>query len=386
MSRKDGKQKSGFAKFFRFLIFVAIVAAIGFAYYKKDVWIPKLEGIGSRYSVTVTQNDGTLAEGNFPLSFSSDSGYTAKVVDENLFLLHDDYLDIYSIHGDSKDSRQHTYQNASITTCGKYALVYEVGGTAFRLDNKSKNFYDKTVNNDIITGRVGDDGTVVLVTESDTYACEIVVYDNNGKKIYKRSCTELVTNVILQSDNGGCYIVSVEAENGAMHTNLTSVSFSKKEDEWTSIDINMTALYGDLSSTGDICLVGDTSTVYFTDKGEYLGAYPYSGELQSASLNDGQVALVVQGASGHNTNLVLLNREFDAISTVELASDDIISVKSCDGEALIMYPGNVTSYDFENGSALATVELDDSYDDFLKEGNYLFLLGYEKIDRVDFKE
>ena len=39
-----------------------------------------------------------------------------------------------------------------------------------------------------------------------------------------------------------------------------------------------------------------------------------------------------------------------------------------------------------SGNALATVSLGDSYTSFLKQDGYVFLLGYHKIDRVDFKE
>ena len=50
-----------------------------------------------------------------------------------------------------------------------------------------------------------------------------------------------------------------------------------------------------------------------------------------------------------------------------------------------MSRGNITSYDF-SGTALATVNLDGAYTSFLKQDGYLFLLGYDQIDRVDFKE
>ncbi|MFR4477010.1 MAG: hypothetical protein ACLT3Y_07255 [Ruminococcus callidus] len=56
-----------------------------------------------------------------------------------------------------------------------------------------------------------------------------------------------------------------------------------------------------------------------------------------------------------------------------------------DGDAIVMSRGNITSYDF-SGTALATVNLDGAYTSFLKQDGYLFLLGYDQIDRVDFKE
>jgi len=56
-----------------------------------------------------------------------------------------------------------------------------------------------------------------------------------------------------------------------------------------------------------------------------------------------------------------------------------------DGDAIVMSDDNITSYSF-SGTAIATVALDGSYDSFLKQDGYVLLLGYNQIDRVDFKE
>ena len=209
------KRRSKLRAFRNLLLFLLIVGFCGYLYVQRDMWIPKLEGIGSRYD-SVTQNDGTLAEGNFPLTISGSSSYQADIVDDTLFLLHDAYLDTYSLHGDSGDTRQHAFQNAMMCSGGKYALLYESGGTSFRLDTKHKNVYSKSVDNDIISGTVSDNGTVALITESSSYACSILVYDNTGKRIYQRNCVEYVVDIAFHKDNDGLCFTSVQVENGVM--------------------------------------------------------------------------------------------------------------------------------------------------------------------------
>ena len=84
---------------------------------QRDAWIPKLAGIGSRYQ-SITQNDGTLAEGNFPLTISGKSDYQAEIANDVLFIQNDAYLYLYSPHGDLKDVRQHMFSNAVLKTSG----------------------------------------------------------------------------------------------------------------------------------------------------------------------------------------------------------------------------------------------------------------------------
>lgn len=365
------------------LIFLLIAGFCGYLYVQRDMWIPKLEGIGSRYD-SVTQNDGTLAEGNFPLTISGSTGYEAQLVDDTLFLLHDAYLDLYSLHGDSRDKRQHTFQDAALLSNGKYALLYERGGTSFRLDSKSKNVYSKTVDNDIITAAVSTNGNAALVTESDAYTCVINIYDNTGKRIYQRNCVERVTDVVFHADGNGCCFTSMDADGGKIQSTTTSILFDQVDTQWTSLPLETFVVKSGIASDGKLCLIGNTACTYYSASGEVLGTYNYNGTLVQADWEDGRTALVIQDDQKRQTSLILLDQSTSNPKVVSV--DDTAScVRVADGDAVVMTQGNITSYDF-SGSPVATVELDGAYSSFLKQNGYVFLQGYHQIDRVDFKE
>ncbi len=380
----DNRKRRHRLKSFRnIVIFFLIVAFCGYLYMQRDAWIPRLEGIGSRYH-SVTENDGELAEGNFPLLFSGSSGYQAELVDDTLFFLHDAYLELYSLHGDHKDTRQHAYQNAMISTSSKYALLYESGGTSFRLDSKNKNIYNKSVDDDIITGKVSDNGNVVLITESGSYACTIQVYDNTGKRIYQRDCLEHVVDVSFHKDEDGCFFTSIQVQNGVLQSTVTSVLFHQVDTQWTSLPMDTMAITTGVSYDGSLCVIGDTSCTYFSDTGEVLSTFSYDASLLSEHYENGRVALILQDDQTRATTLVLLDKSASDLEKVPI-EDTAELVKVFEGDAIVMCPGKVTSYDF-SGTALATVSLEGAYTSFIKRDGYLFLMGYEQMDRVDFKE
>ena len=364
------KRRSKLRSLRNLLIFLLIVGFCGYLYIQRDAWIPKLEGIGGRYD-SVTQNDGTLAEGNFPLTISGSSSYQAALADDTLFLLHDAYLSTYSMHGDAGDNRQHAFQNATMNTAGKYVLLFESGGTSFRLDTTHKNV-------------VSDNGTVALITESGSYACAIVVYDNTGKRLYQRNCTEYVVDLAFHKDSNGLCLTSVKVENGVVQSTVTSITFNQVDTQWTSMPLETLSVKSGFSSNDKFCVVGNTACAYYSSAGEMQGTYNYNGTLVSADLENGKAALIIQDDQKRNTSLVLLDQ---SVSSPKVLSIDSTAeeVRVCDGDAIVMSRGNITSYDF-SGTALATVNLDGAYTSFLKQDGYLFLLGYDQIDRVDFKE
>ena len=75
-----------------------------------------------------------------------------------------------------------------------------------------------------------------------------------------------------------------------------------------------------------------------------------------------------------------------AAEPVEITvNGDAKAVQVYGDRVYMMNAETIIAYNF-SGKAVATVNLDSSYDSFLKKDGYLFLLRYDKIDRVDFKE
>lgn len=366
-----------------FVIFLLIAGFCGYLYLQRDAWIPKLEGIGGRYE-TVTQNDGELAEGNFPLTISGNTGYQAELVNDTLFILHDSYLDLYSIHGDAQDSRQHAYQNAVLSTAGKYSLIYERDGTLFRVDTKNKNIYSKSLDDNIISGVVSESGYVALITESSAYACTITVFDETGKRIYQRNCIERVIDVVFHNDGDGICFTSIDTDGGAIQGTVTSVLFHQADTQWTSLPLDTLVVNTGFSSDDVLCVIGNTACAYYSKTGEVLGTYTYNGTLIHASIENGRAALIIQDDQKHQTSLVLLDRSVDSLEIVSIDTDSTY-VSVVDGDAIVMENGTITSYDF-SGSPIAIVFLESAYTSFMKQDGYVFLLGYDQVDRVDFKE
>lgn len=378
--RKQQRLKNNLKKL---LLFLLIAAFCGYLYLERDAWIPKLEGIGSRYEA-ITQNDGTLAEGNFPLSISRNAEYQAAVVEDTLFILNASYLYLYSQHGDLKDTRQLAYSKPIMKTDGNFALLYENSGTHFRVDRQSRNIYTKTVDNPIITGAVSSDGVVALITESDLYSCVLQIFDKDGKKLYTRNCIERLSDIAFTADGTGCVLTELSAADGDVTTTLKQIQFDETDFTWESESVTTLSLAASLTGEGHVCVIGDTMCAYYDEKGNLQSTYSYTGSLQCYAVQNGNAALLIWDEEKRETKLVMFQGTADDPIEITI-NGDAKYVQVYDDRVYMMNEATVIAYNF-SGKAMATVNLDASYDSFLKEDGYLFLLRYDKIDRVDFKE
>lgn len=364
----------------RISVILLIAAFCVFLYMERGSW---LSGMNSRVD-SIRQNDGILAEGNYPVVVSGKGDYQAQFLDNRLAVLNNSYLYLYSVQGSNVDTRQVAYTKSVLKTCGDYALCFENGGDGFRVDKLSGTVYEKTAEDMIITGAISSDGYVALITESDTYSCSLYVYDANGKKIYTRNCVDRVNDICFQNDNRGCIFVQMDAEDGEVVSRLRNVKFEEKKAIWETPAISTMCIETSVTNDNKICVIGDSMCAYYNEKGQMGSVYTYPGTLSSYDVESGQAAVLIRNDETRDTTLVMFNGSAEVPTTVSV-SNTACSVRIDDGMVYVMSNENIISYDF-SGKAVATVALERSYDRFLKYGSYLFLLSYDQIDRIDFNQ
>lgn len=367
----------------KLVIFLLIAGFCSYLYIVRDAWVPKLEGIGSRYEA-ITQNDGTLAEGNFPLSIARNATYQAAMVEDTLMILNGSYLYLYSLHGDVRDTRQLAYTNPILKTNENYALIYESDGTKFRVDRQSRNLYTKSLENPIITGAVSSNGTIALVTESDLYSCVLMIFDKDGKKLYTRNCVERVSDIAFTADGTSCVFTELSAADGEVTSSFHRIRMDDTESIWKSEPMAMLSFASSFTSDETVCVIGDTACAYYNAKGELASAYSYTGQILQYAIKDGNAAILIRDEEKRETKLVLFHAS--ASDPIEITvNGNAKYVQIYQDRVYMMNAETIIAYNF-SGKAVATVNLDSPYDSFLKKDGYLFLLRYDKIDRVDFKE
>lgn len=364
----------------RLLVIMLLAAFCVFLYMERGNWISGFEN----KIESIHQNDGVLAEGNFPLTVSDNGDYQVQILDNKLALLSNSYLYLYSEQGENSDTRQIPYTNPVLKTNGDYALCFENGGTGFRVDKTDGTLYERNAEDIIITGAVSKSGYTALIMESSTYNCSICIYDSNGKKIYTRNCVERIHEIRFDNDSEGCAFVQLNSEKGEISSVVRRIRFEQEEELWSSLALSAMCIETSFTQDGRLCVIGDTLCAYYNKKGQLESMYTYTGSLLSYHVQDGRAAVLIRSDDTRETNLVLFDgsAEDPAIVTVNQSA----SYVRVENETVYLMSGdNIVSYSF-SGSAVATVALDFAYERFIKQGDYLFLMSYDKIDRVNFDE
>lgn len=366
-------------------IFFCIAALIVLMYQKREVWIPKLEEISINHQA-VRENDGTLSDGNFPLSIYGNTAYQTASMNNLLLILSDAYLYLYRTDGSMLARRQHAYGSAMLQSAGGYALVYESGGSHFRLETMSKTVFEKNLSDPIVFGRVSDKGDTAIITASETSACKLLVFNKKGKQIYSRSCVEELTEVAFHPESDGCYAVSIMAQNGKLKSVVHNYDFAQKEEKWTSQPLDMLCISVYNTKGDDVFVLGDTCCAYLSLAGATLSIYQYPDVLVCGDSANGVSAVLLRNEEKRTNSVVLLNK--DANQPTVLSFDNevkYVHVNETSSAVTVQTRNEIVSFSPE-GSQIARTVISDTYDRFLRIQSNLFLMGYDRIDRMEYAE
>jgi hypothetical protein len=367
------------------ILAVLIVIFVGLLIYVTyPFWLPKLEGIFDK-PVSTIQNDGKTAEGNFPIEPSDPSATDIYAVKNNLMTVDSYNVTFYDENGKERSSYSHAFASPSAKVSGRRVLLFDSGSDGFKVYNKSGEIYSKTAENTILTGSIGEDGTVAIVTSSDKYPSAMQIYDSDGKLIYRYNCIQRIMSAYVTADGSGAYVCTFSSDNGEIYSQVHKISFDSEEEKWVSDSLKGIAVGCIKNSGGRISVVCDGDMYTLDTDGTVLTSYEYGGTLSGFSLTENCAAVLVSGSTGSSDTLVIADADKnDENAYCEITDlSDTQSVGIYDKRVVVTTSSKAISYAFD-GTLAATATLEKNYTDFVYINSSLYLLSRQGIDKIGF--
>ena len=388
MLREKRKKKKLMNFLKKFGVFLAIALVILIIVLTKGIWYPKMEGILTK--IPVPENTSELAEGNFPISIEGGASYLLVPMDNSLAVADDSHFFVYNEDGKQILSEQHTLSNPIVTAGGKKALIYDLGGKSFSLYSKYKNIYTKSTDEPILIARLGANDTAAIVTKSDKYPSVLMVYDANGKNIFNYRSVSRIIDVTFNTDCSGCYITTIGVSGGLIVSQILYYRFDRIDYDdsgspvpvWETNSVETLALsvrqYGD----NNIILFGDTMCVYYDMKGNFVKSYEYKRRLVGYSSDGTTAAMVFRNDERRSSVLAVIDCVTGKVTEKNMGYE-ILGVQ-VSGNTVYMQSRNGIEACTADGVNISSVALDTDYDSFCRMDGYIYLLGYDEINRITY--
>ena len=318
----------------------------------------------SSLSINKNNSESVSEKNKFPYQLSSGGDLSFGTIGGGIYVLDDTaYTVLDASNANLVQTFNHGYANPIIETSGSYSLLYDQGGTSYRLDTEKKNVYSDKAENQLLCASVSQSGSVVLCTTSDSAKSNVTVYN---KSLKKKMSYDVANGYVIAAaiDGNGTRIAfaAVNSENAKLKTIVYTMNISDSEPRaqfeyysspvvdlhFSSSDLfvvgsDFVSVVSGLKSEMKIFEQGSVNTVSFDYDSSNNLIYAYSEYSGSA---DNKIAVVKRNGKVHD------------IVTADSAVKDVSGSSSY---VSVLTSDSVVTYKISDSSVKQTYKADDSY-------------------------
>jgi hypothetical protein len=286
----------------RIVVITFLCALVVFLYFNWDKVAPQ------SVSEQVQSFFGGFTPGKFPLTLSQGSFISSAPLGNNIAVLSDTSVILYSQSGAELLRRQHGMSDPLLVSSGGRAVVFDLGGNQFKVETRIDEPFTGKTDYPIITGAVSLSGRIAVVTESKAYLSQLEVYNASYKSVFKwYSSQGRIISAAVSPDGKRVAAVAVSAKDGELHSDIYILDLDKQPPVVVK-GYDKTLIFSiQYNSNNNITAVGDVKTVFLGADGQQLSQYDYNGSTLGCYSNE------VAGA-------VLSLRKFGSVSSSLLMS------------------------------------------------------------------
>lgn len=329
-------------------------------------------GFGDGYPVDLT---GSTAD---PGNFGADDDSVYVVSDTALTVLNGSAKELFSV--------RHSYNNPAVSVAGDRYLLYNAGGTGYRIDTASGTALETAADCDITAAAISNSGKFALALQPADYAAELRVFLKDGTEQYSYKLADTyISAVALNADGTRGAVASVTSRSGELVSHITVLDFSKAEPvaEYESAGNMILSLMW--SATNRVIAIGDTQTLVSNARFEFE-AYDYGGrEITAFCTTDRRAAVSVSNyAYGGSSTLLVFENNAEPVETELPGRAEWISCAGSKAAALL--PDMVVTADMATGALDAACDITaDTKGIALANEGAVYLMGVREIRKENLK-
>lgn len=321
------------------VVVIAIVAAV-------LAWVTGLYGaslslaadIGEGLQIALAQS------GEFPARTGISNPSQIAELNGGFLVLGTQDLAVFSGTGAKLRVIQHGYGRPVITGGNNRFCVYNRAGTEYRIESRTKNIVTKTTDMPIILCQMSPGGSLAVVTQSEQYNAELVIYSAEQLPVYRWSMTDkdgVPVRIGFAADNKRFAVGTLLAENGVLQTSIDLMDI--RRDSITARYIaSGSVLVGLrwLNNSTLLAVFDDMTVTIDASSGEELARFSYQNQiLQDYSVDNG-AALLFHTPTG--SRLVLLDTALEPVlDTFTEKASQVTYVSSHGGIAYLQRESSV---------------------------------------------
>ncbi|MBS5622592.1 MAG: hypothetical protein KHW69_06095 [Clostridium sp.] len=280
-------------------------------------------------------------------------------VNKELVVVSDTDLSIYNSTAKVLASRQHSFSEPVMKTNGSRTLIYNLGGTGYQVESRTKTVEKKNTEGNIFAGALSEDGHYAFATQAEGYCGELTAYKPDGTAKFQYWFADYYpTSVALDPSGSHAAVTAISALDGGLTSAvyLLDLSTEGAVEPFAAYTENM-MLDSYWSADGTVSAIGDKMTAVINTATQTKVNYDYQGmQLSAYTVDSGRTVLSLTAFdSATSSRLVVLGGDGKELANISVPGETR-SVSLYGDTVAALAGGTIYAYSAVGGNPIATVD------------------------------
>lgn len=324
---------------------------------------------------------GALVYDVLPDSITDIESYSSGLV-----MLTDTALVYLDSNGKNLSSNSHQYSQPVMVKGGSTVLLYDKGGTSFRIEKNSKIYNTYTTANAITVADVNKKGDYAYVLNEDGgFQSHLYVYSYRAKKLFEwGSAQDYCINTAISENGKNIALSMLGVKNGEYISRV--IFFNVKDDEAAYIAEfpDCTVFRLEFLSGKNIAAFTDNGVYVIDKKGNVNKRAEYiPTEIMHSSVSDKGLSAIALASHGNTKDSILnvFDKKMNSSYLLEYSSE-IMNVRTSDKYTAVLLGDRVETFNAK-GEKTGSIVVDEKCTDAAFAGRKLFLFTVSGIYRFE---
>lgn len=340
----------------------------------------KLSGV-SVADFATPRASGELIYDSLPDSIKNMDSYSSGTV-----LLTDTAVDYIDSNGRLLSSNSHLYSQPVMKVNKATVLLYDRGGSNFRIERNTDIYNTYTVTGAITTAALGKKNNYAYVLNEDSgYQSHLYVYSYQGKKQFEwGSAAEYCAGIALSDNGKNVALAMLGVENGEYYSRVVFFNFKGSEPLY-SVKFPDSTVYGiDFVNNKTVAALTDNGIFVIDSDGQLTPVCEYSpSEIKHSSFERSTLNSVVSANHGNekDTDIIVFNKKYEELFRVNVDSE-VLRVVSSDKFVAVLFSNEINIY-ASSGEKTGSINLGEKCVEAAFVGRTLFVRTVSGIYSFD---
>lgn len=338
-------------------------------------------------SVKNIVSSNSVITDSYPYELSSVQGSNLFCVNDKLVVSSDNNVTVLNpSNAKNEFSFDFGYAVPITKTAGQYILVFDQGGTRFRIATTSKSIYEKTTQKNIITANIAKNGTVAYATLDDENKSVLCILSKTEKQLMTLEVTDgYVTSVALNDSATKCSYTTVNSTDSTLITTVHTVDVSSKKEYKTFgfKDVNVYDLH--YCTSNDFYVIGD-NFVSLIKSGKKCADVIKNGEgsvLKYEYTTNNELVLNYSQFENDTNSFVAYITSSGKIKNSYTFKEEVKAISTKNNEITVLLPNKINVYSLTREKEKSSTNCSNAINKAITLSSKNYVLTGQSIDVLD---